>query len=76
MKVEELLELPAEEREVLAHLLWESLQMEPESLHPAITDEVFAMLEKRMDAIDSGVVKTIPWEEVKTRMMKNARHES
>jgi putative addiction module component (TIGR02574 family) len=74
MSVEQLtaeaLKLPVEEREQLASILYSSL---PEDDDPELTAE----LKRRLDEIQSGKVKTIPWEETMARVdaVLNARKE-
>jgi putative addiction module component (TIGR02574 family) len=58
---EQALKLPAEDREVLAQELWDSLDDEP------LDPEFKAMLDRRWEEIQSGKVKTIPHEEVMAR---------
>src|SRR5258708_4273006 len=55
-------ELPETERAELAGLLLESLEGEPdEAVEVGWTEEI----ERRARQIDSGKVKTIPWEQVR-----------
>jgi putative addiction module component (TIGR02574 family) len=56
--------LPPEDREILANSLIESLD------HPVDEGVVAAWQEevvRRMDDIDSGKVKTVPWEQVRRK---------
>lgn len=58
-------ELSENERAELAGLLLESLQGEPdEGVEVAWAEEV----ERRVRQIDSGEVKTIPWEQVRANL--------
>jgi putative addiction module component (TIGR02574 family) len=59
---EQALKLSAEERELLAQELWDSLDDEP--LDPALKAE----LDRRWEEIQSGKVKTVPHEEVMAEM--------
>ena len=58
---EQALKLSAEDRELLAQELWDSL--DEETIDPAFKAE----LDRRWDEIQSGKVKTIPHEEVMER---------
>lgn len=65
--VEELLDLEEEERAELAGLLIESLDVEVEDgVEAAWLQEI----ERRMESLDTGEAKTVPWEEVKERLYK------
>ncbi len=56
--------LPPEDREILANSLFESLdQTVDEGVEAAWQEEVA----RRMDDIDSGKVKTVPWEQVRRK---------
>ncbi len=58
-------ELSEGERAELAGLLLESLESEPEAdVEAAWAEEI----ERRVREIDSGEVKTIPWEEVRAHI--------
>lgn len=58
-------QLPEEDRVELAGRLLESLDGEPaEGVEAAWAEEV----ERRVRQIDSGEVKTIPWEEVRAHL--------
>lgn len=65
-------ELCEQDRATLAGLLIESLEGEPE---PDVEAAWRAEIERRVADIDSGSVKTIPWEEVRRRLLDrlNAR---
>ena len=61
--------LSESDRALLAGLLIESLEVEPdEDVEQAWLMEV----ERRLAELKSGSVKTIPWEEVKTRLMRRS----
>lgn len=65
-------ELSDEERATLAGLLIESLEGEPD---PEV-EEAWAMeIERRLAELDTGTVETIPWEQVRQRLLDrlNAR---
>lgn len=65
-------ELTEEERASLAGLLIESLEGEPDAdVEAAWTAEI----ERRVTELDAGTAKTIPWEEVRQRLVDrlNAR---
>lgn len=65
-------ELTEEERASLAGLLIESLEGEPD---PDAKAAWAAEIEKRVAELDAGTVKSIPWEEVRQRLIDrlNAR---
>ena len=57
--------LDAEERAELAGMLLDSLEIDAEGgVEPAWLTEI----EKRLEAIDTGVVETVPWSEVRSRV--------
>ncbi|MBI3939567.1 MAG: addiction module protein [Acidobacteria bacterium] len=55
-----------EERLRLIEALWESLRSRPETL--PLTEAQREELDRRLDEMDGGESKTIPWEEVKQRL--------
>ena len=59
-------ELSAQDRATLAGLLIESLEGEPD---PGVEAAWAAEIERRVAELDSGTVKTIPWEEVRQRLL-------
>ena len=65
-------ELSEDDRATLAGLLIESLEAQPE---PDVEAAWSAEIERRVADIDSGNVKTIPWEDVRRRLLDrlNAR---
>jgi putative addiction module component (TIGR02574 family) len=65
-------ELSERERATLAGLLIESLEGDPD---PDVEAAWLAEIERRVADVDSGRVKTIPWEEVRRRLLDrlNAR---
>jgi putative addiction module component (TIGR02574 family) len=65
-------ELSEQDRAALAGLLIESLEGEPD----ADVDAAWAAeIERRVAELDAGTVKTIPWEQVRQRLLDclNAR---
>ncbi len=65
-------ELSERDRATLAGLLIESLEADPEpDVEAAWSDEI----QRRVAAIDGGNVETVPWEEVRRRLLDrlNAR---
>lgn len=65
-------ELPDRDRATLAGLLIESLEADPDpDVEAAWTDEI----KRRVTDIDDGNVETIPWEDVRRRLLDrlNAR---
>jgi putative addiction module component (TIGR02574 family) len=65
--LEEALHLPAEERAALAGALIESLEVD-EDVEAAWSAEIGRRLEK----VDAGVAKTIPWSEARRRILAAA----
>lgn len=65
-------ELPERDRATLAGLLIESLEAEPD---PDVEAAWSGEIKRRIADIDSGNVETIPWEEVRRRLLDrlNAR---
>ncbi len=65
-------ELTEEERASLAGLLIESLEGDPD---PDVEAAWAAEIEKRVAELDAGTAKTIPWPEVRQRLVDrlNAR---
>jgi putative addiction module component (TIGR02574 family) len=65
---QEALHLDEESRAALTGVLIESLDMETEEgVEAAWLEEI----ERRMDSLDAGEVKTVSWDEVKERLYKN-----
>jgi putative addiction module component (TIGR02574 family) len=65
-------ELPERDRATLAGLLIESLETDPDpDVEAAWSDEI----KRRVAELESGNVETIPWEEVRRRLLDrlNAR---
>jgi putative addiction module component (TIGR02574 family) len=65
-------DLPEHDRATLAGLLIESLEAEPD---PGVEAAWAREIERRVAELDSGAVKTIPWEDVRQRLLDrlNAR---
>jgi putative addiction module component (TIGR02574 family) len=65
-------ELSENDRATLAGLLIESWEAEPE---PDVETAWLAEIERRVADVESGAVETIPWEEVRRRLLDrpNAR---
>jgi putative addiction module component (TIGR02574 family) len=65
-------ELPEHDRATLAGLLIESLESEPDA---DVEAAWAAEIERRVAEVDAGTAKTIPWEEVRQRLLDrlNAR---
>lgn len=62
----EAMELTDSDRATLAGLLLESLEGPPD---PEVEAAWAAEAERRLREIESGAVKTIPWEEVKRKLL-------
>lgn len=63
----EVFDLPESERATLAGLLIESLEPPPD---PDVEEAWAEEAERRWKEIESGAVRTIPWEEVKARLFR------
>ena len=63
------LDLSENERATLAGLLIESLEEQPDEDLEAVW---MAEISRRISELDSGEVDTIPWEDVKKRLMKKS----
>lgn len=65
-------ELSEQDRAALAGFLIESLEAEPD---PDIESAWAAEIERRVREIDAGTAKTVPWEDVRQRLLDrlNAR---
>lgn len=63
----EAFELPENERATLAGLLIESLEPPPD---PDVEEAWAAGAERRWKEIESGAVRTIPWEEVRAELIR------
>ena len=59
--------LTADERTLLAHRLWESVQHEIES--KPLTAEQQAEIERRISEADAGCIASSPWQAVRQRLM-------
>lgn len=68
--LEQVLALPDEDRASVADLLLESLNGAAE---PGAETAWDAVVERRVQEIDSGTVQTIPWSEVKRRLFRESR---
>jgi len=66
--IDEALALSDSDRATLASLLLKSL--ESEELDPDVESAWAQEAERRWREIESGTVKTIPWEDVKARLLK------
>jgi len=66
--------LPADERFELIEALWESLEGDSGAGGPAeLSPEMLVELRRRMDAIEAGEEKQIPWEEVRAKLDARSR---
>ena len=65
-------ELSEQDRATLAGLLIESLEAKPE---PDVEAAWLAQIERRVADVESGAIQTVPWEEVRRRLLDrlNAR---
>ncbi|MDA2930031.1 addiction module protein [Acidobacteria bacterium AH-259-O06] len=59
--------LSAEEKLRLIEELWESLRQVPEAI--PFTDSQRQELDRRLDELDRGETQTVPWDEVKKRLL-------
>ena len=64
---EEAMKLDPEERATLTRLLLESVDAESER---GVEDSWRIEIERRMADLDSATVKTLPWEELRTRLYR------
>ena len=64
--MDEVLELPLQERSAVAMALIDSLEASDEG---AISDAWRAELLRRRESFRSGLVKPVPWSEARARMM-------
>jgi putative addiction module component (TIGR02574 family) len=60
-------ELSDKDRAELIALLLESLEGEPDE---GVEAAWAAEIERRIEEVDSGTVKTVPWEEVKAKLVR------
>jgi putative addiction module component (TIGR02574 family) len=60
--------LSLDERTLLAHTLWESVQQEVEA--SPLTLEQLAEIRRRVSAADAGRIPSVSWEAVKRRLMQ------
>ena len=60
-------DLPDSDRAALAGLLIESL----ESKHESDVDSAWlSEIERRLQGLDSGIVKTVPWQQVRAKLFR------
>jgi putative addiction module component (TIGR02574 family) len=64
---EEAMKLDPEERATLTCLLLESVDVESEE---GVEDAWRIEIEHRMAELDSATIKTLPWEEIRTRLYR------
>lgn len=62
-------DLPESDRALLAGLLLESLEVEPDA---DVEQAWLAEVERRVAELEGESVQTVPWEEVKDRLMENS----
>ena len=67
--IRDALELSDSERATLAGLLIESLEV-AQDVDPDVEAAWAAEAERRWQEIESGAVKTIPWEEVRAKLFR------
>lgn len=63
--LEKAMDLDAKDRATLAGLLIESLESDAET---GAEEAWLIEVERRMEEIDSGTVRTLPWNELRTRL--------
>jgi putative addiction module component (TIGR02574 family) len=68
----ELLKLPADQRVALALALWESLDDKKHEAELALTPEQEAALDRRLAEHLANPGSSIPWEEVRRKLMGRA----
>ena len=59
--------LPDGDRATLAGLLIESLESKHES---DVESAWFSEIERRVQGLDSGIVKTVPWQQVRAKLFR------
>ena len=64
-------QLPAPDRLRLIDALWETVPAEADA---PFTDEWLAEIERRMDDIEAGKDRTVPWSQVKADALARLRH--
>ena len=69
--LKEALALPVEARAALAGSLLESLDTEVDEDREAAWHHE---IQRRLTELDSGAVRTVPWAEVRSRLMATIRH--
>ena len=69
--IDELFKLSKNERMQIAIALWNSVELEDEDL--GLTEEQLAEIDRRVKHLDEHPEDTIPWEEVKARILKRLR---
>lgn len=60
-------ELPVVDRIQLIEALWDTV---PEDALPPLSEEWLSEIERRSAEFDSGLVGTVPWEEVKAEALR------
>ena len=60
-------DLPDNDRATLAGLLIESLEGEHET---DVESAWLSEIERRLQQLDSGIVKTVPWEQVRAKLLR------
>jgi putative addiction module component (TIGR02574 family) len=61
--------LPVVDRIQLIEALWDTV---PDDKLPPLTDEWLVVIQRRSAEFDSGVVKTVPWEQVRADALRRA----
>ena len=61
--------LPVVDRIQLIEALWDTL---PVDSLPPLSDEWIAVIQRRSLEFDSGLVQTVPWEQVRTEALRRA----
>jgi putative addiction module component (TIGR02574 family) len=61
--------LPVVDRMQLIEALWDTM---PDDSLPRLTEEWLAEIQRRSAEFDSGVVKSVPWEQVRADALRRA----
>jgi putative addiction module component (TIGR02574 family) len=65
-------QLPPSERVRLIDTLWDTVPLDAEL---PLSDEWLAEIERRLEAVDSGAEKTVPWTRVRDEALARLRRE-
>lgn len=72
--IESLRQLPLAERLQLVEDLWDSIAVETPAPDIPISPELAAELDRRLQDLDQGRERSLPWEQVRDRILKDKLH--